>query len=379
MSIASLAGMERAAIPIWVMDLDRRRICWANDRALEMWRAPDRDDLFARDFSGIPQTVQTRFQLCLDVIRQGRAVEDDWTFYPRGVPVTVRLHLSGVTLDDGRLGMLNQAIPREAGPDPALLRGIEALRHTPVMVALVDQRGEILTQNQAAQRAFGVDEPWAARFCDPELGPALLRAAMTDEVVRREARVRTADGERWHAVEAQPVRDPVTGAMATLIHHTDETLRLGAEREALERGELVEELQRALHLVDEQRRQILSLSTPLLDVGERTLALPIIGALDAERSAEIADHLLPAIVSRGAARVLIDLTGVARAGALDAGSAAALIRLTRAVRLLGARPILTGIGPELARELIAAGADFTGVVIRRSLAQGLAARGEPDA
>ena len=71
----------------------------------------------------------------------------------------------------------------------------------------------------------------------------------------------------------------------------------------------------------------------------------------AARSAEIADHLLPAIAARGAARVLIDLTG---AGALDAGSAAALIRLTRAVRLLGARPILTGIGPELARELIAA-------------------------
>lgn len=373
MHIASLAGMERAAIPIWVMDLDRRRICWANDRALEMWRAVDRDDLFARDFSGIPQSVRTRFELCLDVIRQGRAVEDDWTFYPRGVPVTVRLHLSAVTLDDGRLGMLNQAIPRETGPDPALLRGIEALRHTPVMVTLVDPRGEILMQNQAAQRAFGVDTPWSARFCDPELGPNLLRAAETNEETRWEARVRTADGERWHMVEAQPVRDPVTGGMATLIHHTDETLRLGAEREARERGELVEELQRALRLVDEQRRQILSLSTPLLDVGERTLALPIIGALDAERSAEIADHLLPAIAARGAARVLIDLTG---AGALDAGSAAALIRLTRAVRLLGARPILTGIGPEVARELIAAGADFTGVVIRRSLAQGLAARTE---
>jgi len=78
--------------------------------------------------------------------------------------------------------------------------------------------------------------------------------------------------------------------------------------------------------------------------------------------------VLPAIGERRVRTVLLDLTGTS---AHDAGSAEQLTRLVRAIRLLGARTILTGMGPALAIALVEAGFDGRETPFARSLADGL--------
>src|SRR5262245_51143659 len=118
-----LAVLEASPVPTWVMDPEQVRICWANDKALEFWRAADRADLFARDFGASSPTSHIRLRTAVAAIRDGRTVQEEYTFYPRGQPVTVRLYRSGVELDDGRIGLLQQAFVKDE-VDPELLRSL---------------------------------------------------------------------------------------------------------------------------------------------------------------------------------------------------------------------------------------------------------------
>ena len=367
-----LSGIERSAIPVWVLGTEPMRFCWVNDLAVELWHAKDRADLLSRDLEGAPSSVVARTQAMMARIRQGHVLLEDWTLYPRGVPTPVRLHLSPIALDDGGIGILNQVLPTDSAPHPAVLRGIEALRHTPVMVALIGVSGDILMQNPAALRAFGDGSSWTTWFPRPDAARAVLEAALAGDVVQRELVVRTAQGERCHVVGAHAARDPVTGAMAVLVHHTDETERASAIRTAEAQSFLIEELNATLALVKKQRGEILTLSAPILEVGRRTIAVPITGGLDPERSDEIAARLLSFIAERGITNVIIDLTGAA---ALDTEGVGRLLQTLRAVRLLGARTMLTGIQPALARHLIAAGFEAADVSTARSVADGLSAAG----
>lgn len=88
------------------------------------------------------------------------------------------------------------------------------------------------------------------------------------------------------------------------------TARIEAETLAESRGLEIDALSATLELVEQQQREILSLSAPILDVGEQTLAIPIIGRLRETLSAQITARLLDAIASRRARYVILDLTGV---------------------------------------------------------------------
>jgi anti-anti-sigma regulatory factor len=317
----------------------------------------------------VPTSAKAKLLVSVQAIREGRAVWDEWTFFPRGEPIRVKLHFAPIRLDDGRIGALQHAYPPDEGPDPARLRGIEALTHTSVIIAVVDFDGAILFKNPAAVDAFGVSaDAWKEWLAEPPAAERMLRAAAAGEVSRGEVSARTVRGERWHAVEVQPVRDAVTGREVALVHHTDETARRGAEEEAENERRLVAQLNQSLALVERQRQEILELSAPVLEVGDRTLAVPLIGSLDRARAAEVAGRLLSAISERRARTVILDLTGAA---SLDGSSAELLIHMIRAIKLLGARPIMTGIRPALARWMVESGLDLADAAILRSLADGI--------
>lgn len=98
------------------------------------------------------------------------------------------------------------------------------------------------------------------------------------------------------------------------------------------------------------------------------LALPIIGALDEARAHAVSERVLVAVVQHRARTVLLDLTGAAK---LDAQAAQMVLRLIRAIRLLGARPLVTGLSPEAAQVVTELGLDLSEVVSLRSLKEGL--------
>jgi anti-anti-sigma regulatory factor len=314
-------------------------------------------------------STQARIRGYMEGFGEGKSAEEEWTLYPRGEPVTVKLFMSGVALDDGRTGVLMQGFVKEKAPDADLVRSIEALRHTSMMVTLLDDEGGILLQNPSAQQAFGPAAPFGARFEAEGTAEAIVLAASAGEVVTHEMSVKTLEGARWHVIEARRLVDPATGKTAILVQHTDETDRRGAEQRAEEKSRLVDELSEALDLVERQKQEILALSAPVLEVWAGTLALPIIGELDARRAAEIESRLLPMIAQRGADRVIVDLTGAV----VQEAAAEHLTRLGAAIRLLGARTIVTGIPSPLARVLAQAGADLAGIVLRRNLREGIEA------
>src|SRR3954471_17319875 len=90
------------------------------------------------------------------------------------------------------------------------------------------------------------------------------------------------------------------------------------------------------------------LATPIIMVWKGVLALPVIGAVDTERSGDMMDALLSRVVAEQASHVVIDITGVS---VLDTRTADHFIRMSKAVRLLGASCFLTGISPAIAQTL----------------------------
>jgi rsbT co-antagonist protein RsbR len=111
------------------------------------------------------------------------------------------------------------------------------------------------------------------------------------------------------------------------------------------------------------------LSTPLLPISDDVVVLPLIGALSAERAAQIVQALVEGVAASRARVAILDITGVS--GAFG-DVAEALPRAARAASLLGARVIVTGVGPDVARALVALGADLSGVMTSGTLQQGVA-------
>jgi len=150
-----VAVLEVVAIPIWVFDAIALEMLWANPPGLTVWGAADLAELRARDFKQVSAARRTQLLEQQRAIEAGETLERQYTFYPRGVPLTMHCRVSGIPLDDGRIGMMLQATETQRCVDPELVRGIEAIRHIWAMVALLDESGAVLMQNPAGVRAFG--------------------------------------------------------------------------------------------------------------------------------------------------------------------------------------------------------------------------------
>ncbi|MGQ0591472.1 MAG: STAS domain-containing protein [Gammaproteobacteria bacterium] len=114
----------------------------------------------------------------------------------------------------------------------------------------------------------------------------------------------------------------------------------------------VEERER---IIRQQQDAILELSTPVLQVRERLLVLPIIGVIDSQRARQLTEQLLRAIRDNRARVVIIDVTGVP---ALDSQVANRLMQTVDASRLMGASVIVTGLAAEIAQTLVTLGLDL---------------------
>ena len=115
-------------------------------------------------------------------------------------------------------------------------------------------------------------------------------------------------------------------------------------------------VQQRERVIREQQEAIRELSTPVLQVRERLLILPIIGLIDPQRARQLTEQLLRGIRTNRAKVVVIDITGVA---AMDASVANHLVQTVEAARLLGATVIVTGLSPEIAQTLVNIGVDLT--------------------
>lgn len=253
--------------------------------------------------------------------------------------------------------------------------------HSPSGIAIADANGDVRT-NAVAQSIMAIDrteqkqDEWtqfgffradrATPVPPEELG---LSRAIHGEVVRDElVFVRTPGKPEGMFLSADA--SPIPGGGAVLVMTDVTEKREMAEQLERRNAELAAREEDNRELIARLRVAVEELSTPVLEIWEDVLALPVVGVVDTQRSAQMTERLLAEIVRSRSRHVIVDLTGV---DVIDTSTADRFLQLARAVRLLGARCIVTGIQPAVAQTLVELGVEFGSLETHRNLKNALQA------
>ncbi|WP_437967187.1 STAS domain-containing protein [Sorangium sp. So ce260] len=179
----------------------------------------------------------------------------------------------------------------------------------------------------------------------------LARRLLEGEVSRFRSEVHGVDWNNWII----PFRDQAGG---------EPVGALGVALDISEYRDVENELRIQLDRIAAQQKVIRDLSTPIIEVWDGVLTLPMVGTVDSVRTAEVMDSLLQQIVEKRASFAILDLTGVE---VVDTKVASHLIELVTAIRLLGADGIVAGIKPNVAQTMVALGLDLSQLNTQRNL------------
>ncbi len=122
-------------------------------------------------------------------------------------------------------------------------------------------------------------------------------------------------------------------------------------------------------IISRQQQELLELATPVVQLWNGILALPLIGTLDSARTQVVMENLLDAIVKTRSDFAIIDITGVP---VVDTLVAQHLLKTVAAARLMGAECMISGIRPQIAQTIIHLGVDLGGVITKATLADAFA-------
>lgn len=143
-----------------------------------------------------------------------------------------------------------------------------------------------------------------------------------------------------------------------------------AQREIEFQQATIDSLEAARREIELQRETIEALSTPVIEVWEDILTLPLLGRFNAERATRMSAQVLDAVTRTGARYVIFDLTGIA---VLDTAIASHVLRAITALGLLGARGVLVGIQPDVAQLMVSSDIELQHVEVYQNLRQALRA------
>jgi PAS domain S-box-containing protein len=158
----------------------------------------------------------------------------------------------------------------------------------------------------------------------------------------------------------QPLSDTVLQALGSVSREVG--LGIVRKRTEEERNRLQQEV------IEAQQSLLAELSTPLIPIREGVVVMPLIGAMNAERAAQMLQVLLRGVTEAGARVAIVDVTGVKT---MDTQVADTLMRAAQSVRLLGAEVVITGIKAGVAQILVRLGANLEDVATRRNLREGI--------
>ena len=121
-------------------------------------------------------------------------------------------------------------------------------------------------------------------------------------------------------------------------------------------------------LIESQRKDLLELSTPVIQLWQGIIALPLIGALDSNRSQIMMERLLEVLANTGASVAILDISGVPT---IDTLVAQHLLKTIQAAKIMGAYCIISGIRPETAQTIVHLGIDLSSVRTKSTMARAL--------
>jgi rsbT co-antagonist protein RsbR len=231
----------------------------------------------------------------------------------------------------------------------------------------------LLYQSPATERQYGIKADdrtgqIGLDFVHPDDMPTVMEInakslLLPDGVPHvAECRIKHSDGS-WHWVSSVGINyfsDPVIKGM--ILINRDITARRQME-DALKKSQ--QELRQAM----QKLQQVLNeRSTPVIQVWNNVLALPLIGAVDNQRAQQTMALLLKTIVDTQSELVILDVTGVP---SMDTTATNHLVRTVRSASMLGAQCVLTGMKPELAHAVIELDLDISRFIIKRDMQEGL--------
>jgi rsbT co-antagonist protein RsbR len=233
---------------------------------------------------------------------------------------------------------------------------------TDYAIIMLDADGNVVSWNAGAQaiKGYRADEIIGRHFSVFYSAEANARGFPAEELSNAAALGRFED-EGWR-VRKDGSKFWANVIITTLRDRTGAVVGFGKVTRDLTERRAVEER------VRQQAQAILDVSIPVVQIWAGVLAVPLIGTLDSQRTQDFMERLLGRIVETQSEVALIDITGVP---VIDTQTAAHLIETFSAVRLLGARVILTGVRPAIAQTLVHLGIDLSSVTTRPSLAAGL--------
>jgi PAS domain S-box-containing protein len=225
--------LQNLSTPVWIFDVDRNSLWWANDQGLAFWKSATVSDLRKRDFSTDSASVQKRLRQIVDLATDNTKLVDTWTLYPSDEPQTVILSFQSVTIEHQYKAImieLVRVLNRDADDDTWRL--LEAARATSLMVSTFSTDGKLLAQNPASLACYGKDDradinasDLGNRLESKDVAAHILTTIATNEATTFEANVITSQGPRAHSITARKGRDPVTGNFVVFLSEEDVTER----------------------------------------------------------------------------------------------------------------------------------------------------------
>ncbi|WP_437490599.1 STAS domain-containing protein [Sorangium sp. So ce1014] len=357
MSTSSQLSGEKIRVDVGGMpiewDVDNGQCTWAGVPSVSMFVPSSVLGLM----SGFQRMAGTeRFNLAVESGGR-RSIEDDWTFlsgYPTFEEGFRALGIGAATAGWGRW----QAVSVDRERKEARFRvvnGWEALYQKELDVCW----GSSMMAGKLAgfcTRLFGQE-------CEVEQTSFAARGDLHDEFTVRCATITLEERLQRLLDEELATKADLAIALHELKREVEERVRIAEELQQTE-----QELREKLSLIERQQHELRALATPILQVWDGVLTLPLIGTLDGVRAGVITEELLDAIVRTGARYAILDMTGV---DGIDEATADHVIRIVRAVGLLGAKGVITGVRPAVAALITSLGLDMSAVATQRNLREGL--------
>jgi len=229
-------------------------------------------------------------------------------------------------------------------------------------IVMLDPDGHVASWNAGAERFKGYR---AAEIVGKHFScfyPAdAVQRGLPEQELKTAAKDGRFEGEGWRV--RKDGKQFWANVIISALRDKDGTLRGFAKvtRDLTESKQAEEQIR-------QQGKEIMELSTPVMQVWQGVVVAPLIGSLDSNRTQQFMERLLGRIVETNSPVALVDIMGVPT---IDTQTAQHLIETISAVRLLGAQVVLTGVRPAIAQTLVHLGIDLSGIMTRSSLAAGL--------
>lgn len=191
------ANLNKLQTAVWVYDIDNFCIIWANQSGLKFWGSPDIESLQKRDLrTRASHAVQQALLDYQAAFKLGKVFQENWQFTPNDQEVTAFCQCSGIELDNGRIGMLVEAVSMDNIYSRAYF-------NDSVIISTFAKNGAYLGGNPSFIKVFGDNvQSLHQLFSDREVCDQLLTHLEYEYKSELDVQLKTTAGIRWYHLQA---------------------------------------------------------------------------------------------------------------------------------------------------------------------------------